>query len=359
MRINNLACGIMCFIILGSSEMVFADVSFETVKHGKHFLLFGSPISIDQVIENPNEIIKDNNCYYTFKLIINRPSGDNGWGISQYNGPAGNISARLYYWAATLDTNPYFYLYSDKDVYQEPHSNPRKVVVHLLNGLTPGKYKIVVGIIPYPVYKDYDVRKMIKLYRKGFVSWLKDLKTIATAVSPLTGVLTLLGGKITDETIDAVIRVMAKEYGQIINLEVLATMPNISNKSGNKAANMLRIRKLVPKPDYSNFIYTKNQNLNGMVAKQEFGPGTKVRAGTDVRYKLYKYAAQQVEPQPINIPTRRCQQVCVKQVVKWHNVSDGRHGLCEGGVPRSSGPGIKPPKCERVVKCEKSETRCR
>ncbi|MFH1079449.1 MAG: hypothetical protein V1766_04175 [Pseudomonadota bacterium] len=57
-------------------------------------------------------------------------------------------------------------------------------------------------------------------------------------------------------------------------------------------------------------------------------------------------------------PTRRCQQVCVQKKVEWKNVSDGRHGLCAGGVPRPPGPGLRPPKCVRNEICTKWETRC-
>jgi hypothetical protein len=58
-------------------------------------------------------------------------------------------------------------------------------------------------------------------------------------------------------------------------------------------------------------------------------------------------------------PPPKCQKVCVQEQVVWLNVSDGRHSLCAGGVARPPGPGLPPPKCERTVRCIKSETRCR
>ena len=297
MRKCRLVCGIIFFIVLGLSEITFA-YPWKVVKRGESFPLFGRPFSIDQLIENPDEVIKNNHCYYTYKFIINRPSGDNGWGIAQY----GNIRARLYYWAATLDTNPYATLYSDKDVYQHPHSNPRKVVVHLLNGLTPGKYRISVGIIPYPMYGNYSFRKIIQFYRGPYVSFLKDVITAVSAATPQTALLKILGSKVTDETINAGTRIFATQYGQIIDIEVLAKMPAIFKKSETTAAKMLRMRNLVPQPDYSHPVNTTDKSLNGMVAVHRFTPGTRLRAGTNVPYKLYKYTTQQYGGQQAGDP---------------------------------------------------------
>ena len=67
---------------------------------------------------------------------------------------------------------------------------------------------------------------------------------------------------------------------------------------------------------------------------------------------------QQTRPPAPTVPPP-CQKVCVKEEVLWHNVTDGRHSLCAGGVARSPGPGIPPPKCVRSVRCLKWETRCR
>jgi hypothetical protein len=64
--------------------------------------------------------------------------------------------------------------------------------------------------------------------------------------------------------------------------------------------------------------------------------------------------------QPITVrQPPRCERVCVQWTEKWLNVSDGRHSLCEGGVPRPPGPGLRPPKCELARYCVKSETRCK
>jgi beta-lactam-binding protein with PASTA domain len=67
---------------------------------------------------------------------------------------------------------------------------------------------------------------------------------------------------------------------------------------------------------------------------------------------------QQTHP-PAPTASPPCRKVCVQEEVIWLNVSDGRHSLCAGGVPRSPGPGLPPPKCERRVRCLKWETICR
>jgi beta-lactam-binding protein with PASTA domain len=64
-------------------------------------------------------------------------------------------------------------------------------------------------------------------------------------------------------------------------------------------------------------------------------------------------------PQQTHPAGSPCRRVCVQEEVIWLNVSDGRHSLCAGGVPRSPGPGLPPPKCERRVRCIKWETICR
>lgn len=54
-----------------------------------------------------------------------------------------------------------------------------------------------------------------------------------------------------------------------------------------------------------------------------------------------------------------CQRECIQWREVWKNVSDNRHSLCAGGVPKPPGPGMLPPKCELSRQCIKWETRCR
>lgn len=68
-----------------------------------------------------------------------------------------------------------------------------------------------------------------------------------------------------------------------------------------------------------------------------------------------RYLESQQQPPA---PRANCRRVCVEQKIEWHNVSDGRHGLCAGGVPRPPGPGLAPPKCEKAVSCVREEVRC-
>ena len=85
---------------------------------------------------------------------------------------------------------------------------------------------------------------------------------------------------------------MVREYGQVISLEVKARMPSILHKTETKAARMLRIRNLVPQPDFSNPVYTGDKNLHGRVAKHGYKEGQPLTAGTAVPYKLFAYRAQ-------------------------------------------------------------------
>jgi beta-lactam-binding protein with PASTA domain len=57
-------------------------------------------------------------------------------------------------------------------------------------------------------------------------------------------------------------------------------------------------------------------------------------------------------------PSKKCRKVCIRKKVVWHNASDGRHSLCAGGIARPPGPGLRPPKCEKSVRCLEYQTRC-
>ncbi len=58
-------------------------------------------------------------------------------------------------------------------------------------------------------------------------------------------------------------------------------------------------------------------------------------------------------------PSKKCRKVCIRKKILWLNVSDGRHSLCAGGIARPPGPGLRPPKCEKSVRCLEYKTRCK
>jgi hypothetical protein len=58
-------------------------------------------------------------------------------------------------------------------------------------------------------------------------------------------------------------------------------------------------------------------------------------------------------------PSKKCRKVCIRKKVVWLNASDGRHGLCAGGIARPPGPGLRHPKCEKSVRCLEYKTRCK
>ena len=126
--------GLIAVILVLSISCLSYAVPWKNVKSGAYFPLFGQPIQVESV-QTTRETCKDGKCYYSHKLIIRRPSRDDGWGRASYKG----FRARLHYWSATLGFNPYLTLASDKRVFQNIHQDPRKIVVHIMQGLPPGK----------------------------------------------------------------------------------------------------------------------------------------------------------------------------------------------------------------------------
>ena len=277
-------CKILAVLLVLCIAGAAHAVPWKTVKPGKYFPLFGKPIQLESV-HTTREICKDGKCYYTYKLIIKRPSRDDGWGRADFRG----FKARLHYWSATIGYNPYITLAKEKRVFQNTHQDPHKIVVHIMQGLRPGKHRISVGIIPYPMIGNYSLKKVIQLYRGPYVTFLKDLKTLLSAINPAAAALDIVISHTADATINATIRSLATRYGQVFDLEVLAKMPDLHKKTAQKAALMLTMRNLVPQPDKSHPIYTTDKRLNGLVAKQGFKPGERVKAKTKVPYKFYKY----------------------------------------------------------------------
>lgn len=283
---------LISLLLCGFTGAALAD-SWKTVTRGQHGDLFGRPLQIKEVVTT-KEILKNGKIYYTYKFIIQRPSKDNGWGVAK--SPVGDF--RLYYWAATTGTSPYFTLYNNKDVYQHTHPDPRKIVVHLLQGLHPGKHRIVVAIFPSPYYRGYSFRKIIQVARGPYVSFLKALLTNTT---PQGVIGSFLYSTAESAFIDGALGRISTAYGQTIDLEVKAKMPNIYKKTNRKAATMLRARNLVPQPDHSRPIYTQYKSLDGRVASHRFSVDDRLKAGTGVPYKFFRYRAQS---NPV-VPTQR------------------------------------------------------
>ena len=57
-------------------------------------------------------------------------------------------------------------------------------------------------------------------------------------------------------------------------------------------------------------------------------------------------------------PSKKCRKVCIRKKILWLNASDGRHSLCAGGIARPPGPGLRPPKCRKSVRCLEYKTHC-
>ncbi len=273
------------FLLLLLSAQSFA-APWKVLQYPSPSQLYGKvPLDIEKVYVT-NEQIKNDIVYYTYKLIIRRPSGDNGWGVAYLN----PMKYRLHYWAATTGTNPMTSIHMSTGVYQETHKDPRKIVVHLLQGLRPGNYKISVAIFPYPMYENYSFKDIIQFARGPYVSFLFDLKKALAATSPAAAALVFVGSQAKTQMIDGALIRIANKYGERIELEVLAKMPKITTRYAKDAAHLLKMRNLVPAPDHSHPIPTKDKRYDGRVAKCQYAYGDWLKAGTVVPYKFYKYS---------------------------------------------------------------------
>lgn len=281
-----LICTIILLMVLLFSGIGFAD-RWGIHKRGVYSPFFGSPINV-RSIQLTGEHIKNNTAYYTYKFIIDRPNRDDGWGRANYNG----LNLRLYYWAALTGTDPYSSLYTGKTVYQKTHANPRMIVVHVMEGLKPSRnpYYIRVGILPYPMVGNHSCRDFIQVYRSDYVSFLKSLITKSN-IYGVIGDFAL--GKLKDGVIDSTLDRAITYYGQVVKLEVNATMPNLLGVTSEKAAHMLRERTLIPRPLWNQYIPTSNKAMQGRVAWQQYAWGNRLQANTQVEYRLYKYMGEQ------------------------------------------------------------------
>jgi len=291
-----------CFFIallcmVGFVGVVHAD-PWRVTKGGNYCPFLGSPIHVVDV-DVVKEIQKDGNVYYQYKFIVQRPSLDNGWGVSTYYG----INYRLYYWAALTGTSPYASLYNGFDIWQRQHANNRFIVVHSLQGLAPRPepYYIRLGIIPYPMIGKYSCRTIIKYYRSDLKGLFDALLSAGAAVS--AGVTGGVGGfafyafkefamgKLQDGAIDAVIDRMVTAFGEVVALQVYAKLPDIREMNEQRAVRELKARTL--RPYLHHYVPTENRfqdgrvvRIEGLSSRAERG---RVPAGTKVWYSVYKY----------------------------------------------------------------------
>jgi len=263
---------------------------------------FGQPMKTLDVVTT-KEIVKQDAVYYSYKIVIQRPSKDDGTGVGRANW----LDYRLYYWAALSGTDPYMTLYNDFEIFQSPHNNPRRIVIHLLEGLRPGKYNISVAVIPYPMIAGYSLKKLIQAARNPYTllfgdplaNFFSDLQTAVTSVSPQAAIGGIVYAHAKDATVNGIIKRIVNYYGQIIELEVLAKMPKIVGLSPFQANDMLRKRSLIPQPDEYNTIPTNNLALDGKIARCKFAYGARLRAGTGIPYKIFRYGRKQQFTQEI------------------------------------------------------------
>lgn len=276
------------------TESVCGAAPWRTIQRAEP--LFGTPIKVEAVITT-GEFLKKGKApdeedayHYAYKFIVRRPSGDHGQGIASYTGILGyEIPFRLHYWAAEEKIDPFLALplYSDKKVYQYKHPDRRKVIVYLQQGLKPGEHKICITVFPYQMWRGYSLRDIIRLYRSEYTSFLQGLITAIRTASPWWGFAKIVSDYAVDATAEELLENIAYDYGEIGILEVLAKMPDIHMKKERRIVKMLKRRSLVPRPGPT--IATNDRSLHGKVAKHRFYPGDRLKAGTHVPYKVYKF----------------------------------------------------------------------
>ena len=268
---------------------------WKVLRTGQSFFLFGSPIKVDKIIQT-REIEKNGEIFYTYKAIVWRPSPDDGRGVASFYNL---VNMRLHYMASLQSDNPYIALHETKDVYQKIHSNPRKIVVHVMKGFKPGRYNLKIAIFPYPMIGNYSLRQVIQMYRSDYVAFFQFLNSLRY-VSPQMAIFNAVWSKGEDYVIDEILTRLANTYGQVIQLDVMAKLPDLHKMTAKQAERELKKRNLVPWPDFNTRVANNNPNLSGRVAKQQFYPGSRLYANTKVAYKFYADAggSQNFNPNP-------------------------------------------------------------
>ena len=290
----------MIFILIVSVPSTGYGANFQYIgKTPSSF--FGRPFEVLEVQPTGKDFQDKLNkkIYYTYRVVLQRPGRDNGWGVARIGG----VRMRLYYWAAADVASPFTALAKYK-AFQDIHSvSDDKVIVNIQSGLPPGKRRIRIAIFPYPMLtKYYSLRDLLRYEPVEYARYVKDiLENIAASSSPMAFLALMLLDKIEDLGVEGLLMGLAMEFGRIIEFEIPAVMPNIRFATPEDAAQRLKNCSLIPNPDYTNTILTNIKERGNRVAKVMYDFGDKLKAGTTVAYKFFEYTSIPQKNSSLNI----------------------------------------------------------
>lgn len=257
---------------------------------------FGSPfivLKVERVVDDrPNKKVTwmhNGRWFYTYRLVIQRPSGDKkGDGIAIVDG----IQVRLWYWAASYKTNPYVVFSSQQTVYQHEHpTDKRKILVEIYNGLSPGKHKMNVAILPVPA--NIALKHLLDLRENQYITFLRSFLKKSPHV--------YIVDKLKNLTYETLYMSLCAKSGTQISFELPAIMPRITNMPAEQVEKVLDQHWLKAEPDYRDPVLTDDPRVAGRVVPEtikiinEFGNEVTPRFGdelpvwTKVKYRLYRY----------------------------------------------------------------------
>ncbi len=277
-----------------------ASDPWRIIYHGADSEVMGRHIVVRD-LRLTQELMSNGKIFYTYKLIVSRPSYDNGTGVALW--PRFNSNVRLYYWASVVGQNKYISLYDDRPTPQYRYEGRNDlIVIHIPAGFRPERKKIRVrvGALVYPMWGGYDFRRFIQNYRSEYATFLK---MILFETTPMGAAGSYAAGKIKDLTVDAATSRWVTRYGQVIEFEVYAKAVPIINLTINQANVELRMRNLMPRLNRK--IYNPDKRYHGRIkeitGKYNLRDGNRLRARTQVSYNVWTSnggGSQPINPQP-------------------------------------------------------------
>ncbi|MBM9518947.1 hypothetical protein JWG39_03850 [Desulforhopalus vacuolatus] len=287
---------VLMLIVAGLAQ---ASDPWRIVYHGNDSDIIGKHLVVRDV-QLTQELISNGDIFYTYKLIVSRPSSDNGNGVALWR--KFNQNVRLYYWASVVGRDPYWSIYNDNPTPQYTYEGRNDlIVIHIPIGFKPErkKIRIRVGAMIYPMWGGYDFRNFIHAYRSEYATFLKMALTESTLVGAAIG---YGGGKLYDGTVNAALSRWITYYGQVIELEVYAKAVPIVNLTINQANVELRMRNLIPRLNRK--IYNPDKRYHGRVkeitGKYDLRDGNRLRARSQVSYNVWTSNSDGNQPKPIN-----------------------------------------------------------
>jgi len=191
------------FLFITTTSFAFAEINlkFKTISYPRQWNFYGQPLKVEKVTYVGKKFInQDTGKYvYGYKVIVKRPSKDNGWGVVN-----DGMNHRIFYWAAHDGWDLRIAISNNMGIYQdETPNNPRHITLYITLGLAPQTHRIRIAAIPYPMYSNTgSFRDVIQLHRNSYINWAKDL---ITATTPIGFVGSIAWGAVKDVALDSFI----------------------------------------------------------------------------------------------------------------------------------------------------------